>query len=162
MVGASAAYLAPSAPPPHIRAGSIRSDSGETTLDGGASVLHRPVRRAADNNMTVNSFTVSAFASATTGGGASRVGWDKFSAHAKLMTIAGVCNRARYEEGGDAGAKDRKILGDASDAGLLRYCDKTYPVAIARRVFPKVFEIPFNSVNKARNDPTQPTHLPFS
>ena len=101
-----------------------------------------------------NSFTVSAFASF------SKTSWDRFSPHAKLLTLAGVCNRARYEDAGASdetgktalqkamAAADRKILGDASDSGLLRYCDKIYPVAIARANFPKQFEIPFNSVNK--------------
>ncbi len=161
----------------------------EATLDGGASVLLRPAhtlpsRRGSldprasggfgaagtDSNMTLNSFTVSAFGTAT--GGARVAGWPKFSAHAKLLTIAGVCNRARYEDGpagatGAAHAPDRKILGDASDAGLLRYCDKVYPVAMARRMFPKLFEIPFNSINKwslaVVADPGAPqkTHIVF-
>ena len=127
--------------PSHTKAGAGKRRS----LDG-----------PAENNMTVNSFTISGFGSAVSGNtvsgvpGSNRMSWEKFSGHAKLMTIAGVCNRARYEDGpaGALGSSDRKILGDASDAGLLRYCDKIYPTAIARRVFPAVFEIPFNSVNK--------------
>jgi magnesium-transporting ATPase (P-type) len=139
----------------------LSEDGGdaEMTLDGGASRLMRPASQltsrrgsadtrtllaaaagmaAADGNMTMNSFTVSAFGTAS--GGARVAGWHKFSPHAKLLTIAGVCNRARYEDG-PAGAPtagaERSILGDASDAGLLRYCDKVYPVAMARRLFPK-------------------------
>lgn len=92
-----------------------------------------------------------------------QISWERFSPHAKLLTIAGVCNRARYEDSaptpddktnkGNAltvrmETGERKILGDASDSGLLRYCDKMFPVAIARANFPKQFEVPFNSVNK--------------
>ncbi len=126
----------------------------------------------------LSTFTVSAFHSVPPPPPA---GWARFSAHAKIMTIAGVCNRARYgdtaasptEEGPPAGGDD-VVLGDASDAGLFRYCDRIYPVAVARRMFPKarargllaacachplthlfpgharlqVYEIPFNSFNK--------------
>lgn len=159
--------------------GSVAEDEGAD--ESGAAL---PSRSAASNtrrssldagaNMTVNSFTISGFGSAVSGntvagvpGG--RMSWDKFSGHAKLMTIAGICNRARYEDSsaGALGSEDRKILGDASDAGLLRYCDKIYPTSIARRVFPKVFEIPFNSVNKwslaVVPDPAAPskTHVVF-
>jgi magnesium-transporting ATPase (P-type) len=142
-----------------LLAGLAEDGDAEVTLDGGASRLVRPASQlasrrgsadtrtllaaaasmAADSsNMTMNSFTVSAFGMAT--GGRNQAGWHKFSPHAKLLTIAGVCNRARYEDG-PAGAPtagaERSILGDASDAGLLRYCDKVYPVAMARRLFPK-------------------------
>ena len=138
-------------------------EDSEVTLDAnGASVLRLAAKTALsrrgslDNEMTMggNAFTVTGFNSNTLMSASAlpgaKLAWEKFSGHARLMTIAGVCNRARYEdsEAGAMGSVDRKILGDASDAGLLRYADKLYPVAIARRMFPKVFEIPFNSVNK--------------
>ena len=182
-------------PSKKIDLSSLNEDS-EVTIDGGASVLRLTGSKAtsrkgsldrqimdalgeggaggyashAQTQQTLNSFTISGFASNTImsmpGG---KLGWKSFSAHARVLTIAGVCNRARYEDGpsGALGSVDRAILGDASDAGLLRYCDKVYPVAIARRTFPKVFEIPFNSVNKWSlaivPDPAQPTktHIVF-
>ena len=126
-----AAFAALSGGPPSSRGGKVGAAANEET----------------------NSFTVSAFASFN------RTSWDRFSPHAKLLTLAAVCNRARYEEGGVAaedegkmnqyGQKaERKVLGDASDTGLLRYCDSVFPVAIARANFAKQHEIPFNSVNK--------------
>ena len=179
--------------------GSLAEDA-EVTLDSaGASRLNVKAGGGArggslgggggqDSNMTMNSFTISAFNSQTMVGGmgnlpGGKLAWERFSPHARLLTLAGVCNRARYEDSAapsealspaaaaaaaaNAAAQDRPILGDASDAGLLRYCDKVYPVAIARRTFPKVFEIPFNSVNKwslaVCPDPGQPAkqHLVF-
>ena len=120
--------------------------------------------------------------------------WGDFSPHCRLATMAGVCNRARYESevvevvligdepqspeqspellhaaaaGGERGAtrdswfgpgpaqegvdprrKERRILGDASDAGLLRFTDALYPVLAARALLPSLYEIPFNSVSK--------------
>ena len=166
------------------------AEDSEVTLDSaGASRLNSKAMLAgsgrlggsgdgSDHNVTMNSFTISAFNSQTLMGGAmpgGKLAWARFSPHARLLTLAGVCNRARYEDSSSSesptapgvAASDRPILGDASDAGLLRYCDKVYPVAIARRTFPKVFEIPFNSVNKwslaVVPDPGQPAkqHLVF-
>jgi sodium/potassium-transporting ATPase subunit alpha len=165
---------------------SLEEDS-EVTLDSaGASRLNSKAINTArggggggsDHNVTMNSFTISSFNSQTLMGGGMpgmKLAWARFSPHARLLTLAGVCNRARFEDSSAAesptapgvAASDRPILGDASDAGLLRYCDKVYPVAIARRTFPKVFEIPFNSVNKwslaVCPDPGQPAkqHLVF-
>lgn len=45
-------------------------------------------------------------------------------------------------------SEERKILGDASDRGLLVYCDRIFPVAVARAAFRPVLEVPFNSVSK--------------
>jgi hypothetical protein len=42
----------------------------------------------------------------------------------------------------------RKVLGDASEAALLRYCDSLVPVFEFRAAYPAMYEIPFNSVNK--------------
>lgn len=42
---------------------------------------------------------------------------------------ASVCNRARFEQSEES-TDDRKVLGDATDCGLLRYVDKltNYPL----------------------------------
>ena len=45
-------------------------------------------------------------------------------------------------------AGERKVLGDATDAGLLRFCDKIMQVDDVRASFESVFSIPFNSRNK--------------
>lgn len=48
-----------------------------------------------------------------------------------------------------AGTGDaRKVLGDASEAALLRYADSLVPVHEFRAAYPLLFEIPFNSANK--------------
>lgn len=41
-----------------------------------------------------------------------------------------------------------KIIGDASESALLRFCDPLKAVEVIRERFPKVSEIPFNSRNK--------------
>eukprot|EP01138_Halocafeteria_seosinensis_P006243 gb/GECG01006384.1/.p1 GENE.gb/GECG01006384.1/~~gb/GECG01006384.1/.p1 ORF type:complete len:1125 (+),score=117.90 gb/GECG01006384.1/:1-3375(+) len=40
------------------------------------------------------------------------------------------------------------ILGNASDAALLRYCDQIAPAELVRERYPVVAEVPFNSSNK--------------
>jgi magnesium-transporting ATPase (P-type) len=114
-------------------------EGSELTLDSnGASVLRLAAKAALtrrgslDNEATLggNAFTIGGFNSNTLMSPnalpGAKLAWEKFSGHARLMTLAGVCNRARYEESeaGALGVADRKVLGDASDAGLLRYCDK--------------------------------------
>lgn len=41
-----------------------------------------------------------------------------------------------------------RVLGDATDAGLMRFCDKLVDVDGTRGAFNAVFTIPFNSKNK--------------
>ena len=41
-----------------------------------------------------------------------------------------------------------QVLGDATDGGLLRFCDKIVDVDGVRDAFASVFSIPFNSKNK--------------
>jgi sodium/potassium-transporting ATPase subunit alpha len=43
---------------------------------------------------------------------------------------------------------ERRVLGDATDASLLRFCDKIMDVDDVRNSFESVFSIPFNSRNK--------------
>ncbi|KAF6263646.1 hypothetical protein COO60DRAFT_1698701 [Scenedesmus sp. NREL 46B-D3] len=113
--------------------------------------------------VTVNSFSVQSF------GELSAVTWERSSALTKLLTIATVCNKAKFtfgeeqQSGKDGkpehvaitvpmfqpGAEDtRRLLGDATDCGLLRYCDRLVPSSLVRMAYKKVFDIPFNSANK--------------
>ncbi|KAI8473316.1 MAG: hypothetical protein J3K34DRAFT_518987 [Monoraphidium minutum] len=92
------------------------------------------------------------------------VSWPASSSLVQLLTVATVCNKAKYDDqgkgapdgaGGVAVAvpsfvadEDRKMLGDATDCGLLRYCDRRIPCNVLRRAYKIVFDIPFNSANK--------------
>eukprot|EP00775_Hariotina_reticulata_P010474 gene10474-10632_t len=111
---------------------------------------------------SVNSFSVQAFTDLNA------VSWDRSSALTKLLTIATVCNKAKFtfaDDGSSAGKSadhtaisvpmfqpgsedKRKVLGDATDSGLLRYCDRLTPSSLVRMAYKKVFDIPFNSANK--------------
>jgi sodium/potassium-transporting ATPase subunit alpha len=42
----------------------------------------------------------------------------------------------------------RKVIGDASESGILRFCEELRPVDPVRAAHPKVVEMPFNSTNK--------------
>ncbi|GBF90642.1 p-type atpase [Raphidocelis subcapitata] len=90
------------------------------------------------------------------------VSWDASSTLTQLLTVATVCNKSKYDDASAAGAgsvavavptmrvdpNDRKMLGDATDCGLLRYCDRRIPSHILRRAYRIIFDIPFNSANK--------------
>ncbi|KAF8072642.1 Atpalpha [Scenedesmus sp. PABB004] len=96
----------------------------------------------------------------------SAITWERSSALTKLLTIAVVANKAKFTIGEDndagkqrdhtaitvpmfqGGEDTRQILGDATDSGLLRYCDRLAPSGLVRMAYKKVFDIPFNSANK--------------
>jgi Cation transport ATPase (P-type) len=84
------------------------------------------------------------------GGGLETSLWDTFSPFSKLVCIAAINNKAQFEGEGDAVASggERKVLGDATDAGLMRFCDRVMDVDDVRGAFVSVFSIPFNSRNK--------------
>jgi sodium/potassium-transporting ATPase subunit alpha len=66
--------------------------------------------------------------------------------HFKTLTkAAGLCNRAFYDPSDSTG---KAVIGDASETALLRYTTALYNVEEVRNQFPKVLEIPFNSLNK--------------
>lgn len=44
--------------------------------------------------------------------------------------------------------KSDKIIGDASEIALLRFCDKVQDSEEFRQINEKIFEVPFNSKNK--------------
>lgn len=111
---------------------------------------------------SLHTFSVQSFAELNA------VSWARSSALTKLLAIASVCNKAKFTydtaaQGAQSseGAKpahvavpmfqhhdERKVLGDATDAGLLRYCDRLAPVALVRMAYRSLFDIPFNSANK--------------
>jgi magnesium-transporting ATPase (P-type) len=74
--------------------------------------------------------------------------WDHYTPLSKLVTIAAVNNKAQFGGGEAAASGERKVFGDATDSGLLRFCDKVCDVDSVRSVFESVFSIPFNSKNK--------------
>lgn len=65
-----------------------------------------------------------------------------------ILHISALCSRAKFDRT-DIPIKDRVILGDATETGLIRYAatQLTGYDNLASE-FPKVFEIPFNSENK--------------
>ena len=66
----------------------------------------------------------------------------------EILHMSCLCSRARFEKN-EGPISDRAILGDATEAGLLRVAALKLPTfETAIEEFPKVFEIPFNSTNK--------------
>ncbi|KAG7098125.1 hypothetical protein E1B28_000097 [Marasmius oreades] len=64
-----------------------------------------------------------------------------------LATAACLCNEAVFEGSGEEGS-DRKISGDATDSGLLRFSDSILHVPKARERWNEVGKLPFNSTTK--------------
>ncbi|KAI8905442.1 hypothetical protein EDD86DRAFT_241269 [Gorgonomyces haynaldii] len=66
----------------------------------------------------------------------------------EILHMSVLCSRARFEK--DEGPiNERPVLGDATEAGLLRNAALKLPeFDKALEKYPKVFEIPFNSTNK--------------
>lgn len=104
---------------------------------------------------TFSSFrTFSAGTKAGPAGMLAHVSWERSSPYMRLVIMAGVCNRARfaYTESGEETAAPAptgraapgpkpppKVLGDASDAALLRFVDSTVPVDQLRQfAFPVI------------------------
>jgi hypothetical protein len=103
-----------------------------------------------EEDMAVSTFGVQAFEQL------SEIAWGRSSALTKLLTIAAVCNKARFiskagtgsEQGAVAasvmlqpgGEDDRQLLGDATDCGLLRYCDRIAPSSLVRMAYKKVWQ----------------------
>ena len=68
-----------------------------------------------------------------------------------LHRIAALCNNAVFDADAENMNKEvaiRKTVGDASESALLKFCEPISNVEQFRSRYPKVFEIPFNSVNK--------------
>ena len=65
-----------------------------------------------------------------------------------ILHIAALCSRARFDRS-DVPIKDRTILGDATESGLIRYAATMIPdYDNLSSLYPKVFELPFNSETK--------------
>lgn len=66
----------------------------------------------------------------------------------EILHISALCSRAKFDRT-DVPIKDRVILGDATETGLIRYAAGQLPDYdnLASK-YPKVFEIPFNSDTK--------------
>jgi sodium/potassium-transporting ATPase subunit alpha len=65
-----------------------------------------------------------------------------------IVQISALCSRAKFDRT-DVPIKDRQILGDATETGLIRYAGlllDDYDGLVEK--YHKVFEVPFNSENK--------------
>ncbi|KAG9222104.1 hypothetical protein CCMSSC00406_0009285 [Pleurotus cornucopiae] len=68
-----------------------------------------------------------------------------------MGTIAALCNDAVFDAGyveGKVPPEDRKVNGDATDTGLLRFADDLSPVDEVRDRWKEVAKVAFNSKNK--------------
>lgn len=66
----------------------------------------------------------------------------------EIMNIATLCSRAKFDRT-DVPIEQRQVLGDATEAGLIRFAAQTLPnFEELRETYPKVFELPFNSETK--------------
>jgi sodium/potassium-transporting ATPase subunit alpha len=66
----------------------------------------------------------------------------------EMLHISALCSKAKFDRM-DVPIKERQILGDATETGLIRYATtllKNYDNLA--NDYPKVFEVPFNSENK--------------
>ncbi|BGP49912.1 hypothetical protein JCM10450v2_005817 [Rhodotorula kratochvilovae] len=75
------------------------------------------------------------------------------SSHAALsqvVAITAICNDAEFAEGeeGDTPVESRKVNGDATDTGLLRFAESIAPVEQVRRAVVEQQKLAFNSKNK--------------
>ncbi|TPX32086.1 hypothetical protein SmJEL517_g04751 [Synchytrium microbalum] len=63
-----------------------------------------------------------------------------------ILMAAATCTRARFEKTDNIHINDRVIIGDATDAGLLRFSgSRLANIDALSDLYPKVFEIPFTS-----------------
>ena len=60
-----------------------------------------------------------------------------------------LCNRAVFNpEDIDEPIANRRTIGDASESALIKFTEQLTDIEDFRKDYPKVAEIPFNSVNK--------------
>lgn len=65
-----------------------------------------------------------------------------------ILYISALCSRAKFDRT-DVPIKEREILGDATESGLIRYAaEQLNNFDNLAAEFPKVFELPFNSDTK--------------
>jgi hypothetical protein len=127
--------------------------------DGTLELVPIPADRALGALSTTSSDSTGSAATFSVQGfvDAAGVSWAKSSTLMKLVTLAAVCNKAKYDMGDASGKEgshhdkkhvavpmlpggpeDRKVLGDATDTGLLRYVDKLSSAAVLRMAYKKV------------------------
>ncbi|KAJ6563580.1 P-type IIC ATPase [Mycena vulgaris] len=73
----------------------------------------------------------------------------KASGMAEMVDIAVLNSRAKFDKT-DVPFDQRQILGDATETGLARFAGRSLSTGYDQhhKAFPKVFEVPFNSMNK--------------
>lgn len=65
-----------------------------------------------------------------------------------ILLISALCSRAKFDRT-DVPIKERKILGDATESGLIRYAaEQLDDFDDLHEIYPKIFELPFNSETK--------------
>lgn len=76
----------------------------------------------------------------------------------EVMLISSLCCRAKFDRT-DVPIKEREVLGDATESGLIRWAAGKLPdFDNLPNAYPKVFEIPFNSDNKWHMSIHKKTH----
>ena len=67
-----------------------------------------------------------------------------------LIKAATLCLRAYFKTETTLFTRieDREVIGDASEAGILKFCEHMHSTKAFRAAFPKIAEIPFNSTTK--------------
>ena len=67
-----------------------------------------------------------------------------------LIKAATLCLRAEFKADLNSFARieEREVFGDASETGILKFCEHIHPTKMFRAAFPKIAEIPFNSTAK--------------
>lgn len=67
-----------------------------------------------------------------------------------MLKASTLCLRAEFtaESYRLAPIEEREIIGDASETGILKFCEHIHPTQRFREAHPKVAEIPFSSVTK--------------
>jgi sodium/potassium-transporting ATPase subunit alpha len=67
----------------------------------------------------------------------------------EVVRISALCNRAIYDQSTiDFPPIQRKVIGDASDTGILLFAEEFCKATQVRESYEKLLEIPFNSKNK--------------
>ncbi|KAF9956303.1 hypothetical protein BGZ72_002842 [Mortierella alpina] len=66
----------------------------------------------------------------------------------EVLAVASLCSRAKFDRT-DVPVSERQVLGDATETGLLRFAAANITnIDDMHDLYPKVFEVPFNSENK--------------
>ncbi|KAL7296266.1 hypothetical protein TKK_0010502 [Trichogramma kaykai] len=68
-----------------------------------------------------------------------------------FIKCATLCLRAEFKDDSDEQfelIEDRHVMGDASETGILKFCEHIHLTKTFRASFPKIAEVPFSSVTK--------------